>query len=50
MVLLYSCAIWLSNFISYIKGGMMVDTLKQDTEVNISVQEGWKWGGERALQ
>ena len=38
-----SCAIWLWNMVSYVKGGIW----KQDPEANILA---WEWGMEKALQ
>ena len=41
--------LWLWNMVPYIKGGMKAKGIrKQDTEANISAQEGWEWGVEKA--
>ena len=46
-----SCAIWLWNMVSYIKGGIQAEGIwKQDPEANIWAQEGWEWGVEKAPQ
>ena len=46
-----SCAIWLWNMVSYIKGGMQAKGIwKQDPEANTLAQEGWEWGVEKAQQ
>ena len=37
--------------VSYIKGGTQGKGVwKQDPETNISIQEGWEWGVEKAPQ
>ena len=39
-----SCAVWLWNMVSYIKGGMQAKGIwQQDPEANIWAQERWKW-------
>ena len=46
-----SCAIWMWNMVSYIKGGIQAKGIwKQDPEANIWAQEGWEWGVEKAPQ
>ena len=46
-----SCAIWLWNMVSYIKGGIQAKGVwKQDREANIWAQEGWEWGVVKAPQ
>ena len=51
LILIASCAIWLWNMVSYVKGGMQLKGIwKQDPEENIWAQEGWEWGVEKAPQ
>ena len=46
-----SCAIWLWNMVSYIKGRTQAKGIwKQDPEANIWAQKGLKWGGDKAPQ
>ena len=46
-----SCAIWLWNMVSYVKGRMLAkDIWKQDPEGKIRVQEGWELGVIKAPQ
>ena len=46
-----SCALWLRNMVSYIKGGIQAkDNWKHGPEANIWAQEGYERGVDKASQ